>query len=111
MIDKFPLLLIDLNEWLHHMQYLPEDKFVTANILLMTLLASPFILMLLNYITKLDREMKYIPYFIIGFMFFSLYIIKAYGAIFISILFCGFLGIVVLNPKYKHLKDYIDRFF
>jgi hypothetical protein len=36
---------------------------------------------------------------------------EAYFAILIAILFIGFYEIVVVNKKYKYMKDYIERFF
>lgn len=36
---------------------------------------------------------------------------EAYYAVLAMILFVGFYEIVVVNKKYKYMKDYIERFF
>jgi len=36
---------------------------------------------------------------------------EAYNAVLISILFIGFYEIVVMNKRYKFMKDFIERIF
>jgi len=49
--------------------------------------------------------------FIISFLFAMLYLIKAYDAMLIGILFIGFYSVVVANKKFSHIKEYIERFY
>jgi len=50
-------------------------------------------------------------YYIIISCFIIFLSLKSYGAIIAAIIFLGFYEIVVVNKKYKYLKDYIERFF
>jgi len=49
-------------------------------------------------------------YYILISCFIIFFFLKSYGAILAAILFLGFYEIVVVNKKYKYMKDYIERF-
>ena len=112
---SFERTLFDINEAFQHMGILATDKYITETTVafatLITFIAVPLIIKLNEYITSLDSGNKYAPLFIIGSIFILLYISEYYSAILIALILINFYQIIDYYPKYKKIKNYIDRFF
>ena len=108
-------VLFDINEALHYENILPTDKYITVEsigfVTIMMFVAMPLILKLMNYLNELDPYLKYTPWIIMSICVLALYILGGYIPIMINLSITGLYLIIATNPKYKHIKNYIGRFF
>ena len=108
-------MLFDVTEAWHHMGILQPDRYVTVSSLVYSMILTAVLLPLLYkglywlYINEGYEQYIYNGVIVItgGFLI----LMKAYGALLFVILYYLFYAIVVMNPKYKYIKDYIERLF
>jgi Kef-type K+ transport system membrane component KefB len=108
-------MLFDINEAWHHMGILSADKMVDGYSILfglaVTFVMAPVVMKTLDYLFAPERRIEFFLLSVTGMVFILLYLMKAYGLMAITALMIGFYVIVAGNPKYDHLKRYIDRYF
>ena len=108
-------MLFDVTDAWHQMGILPSDSYITVSSfvysMILTILSMPLLFKGVDWLLQKEGSEKYIFNAGILIILVFLALMKAYGAIIFAILYYLFYSIVITNPKYKYIKDYIEKLF
>lgn len=108
-------MLFDTTEGLHQMGILTPDKYITPSIwflsIITTFLLAPLIGRVVIYVCENETVDKYIGEITISVVFGILLLMRAYVAILVGVILVILLEIIYSDPKYKYIRDYLERFF
>lgn len=115
----FETMIFNLNEGLHHLGLLSEEKYITGfvfikQMVVSTILTYAFMDMVLSQKHYFELFEKSIPYQIIFYMTLlmgSMYYYKEYGAILLIITIFIVVFTVATRPEFESIRRFLDKHF
>lgn len=107
--------LFEINDALHNVGVIPDDRYVTQGSLLfsavLTILLTPLIIRGLASIPKSVSNPKYMMFSIVVIQISVLYMAGGFFPILIAMIIVGFVGIIYKYPQYRTIRDFMDKLY
>lgn len=111
MTQSLEKILFDMNDGLHRAGVIADEKYITQESLLFALIATLILNPLFMRVIESKIYDKYFIFFMSVVLMILIYMMAGFFPILLVIIIVGFIDIIYKYPKYRSIKEFIDRLF